>query len=140
MPNSIMTGWRPGSLSFRTPDPRSQYFTFAAIRLYAQVDAPKKRHQMYEFVYRAYLKALARYWRWLAEAAIGAKHKLGISNWPTAMPEPCVNRLRRIRYRVGRDKWKSFCSKIWVNRRPPVCCLAGYWRVGRSRTRRNCYF
>ena len=58
-------------------DPRSQYPYLAAIRLYAQINVPEKRRQMYEFVYRAYLQAPARRWRWLAEAAIGAKHKLG---------------------------------------------------------------
>lgn len=58
-------------------DPRSQYPYLAAIRLYAQINAPEKRRQMYEFVYRAYLQAPTRRWRWLAEAAIGAKHKLG---------------------------------------------------------------
>jgi hypothetical protein len=47
-----------------------------AAQLYAQVPDEAKERQMLEFVHRAFLEAPDRRWRWLAHAAIVAKHRL----------------------------------------------------------------
>lgn len=58
-------------------DPAGQYPLLMASHLYAQVaHRPEKQRQMFEFVYRQFLLDPDRRWRWLAHAAIMAKHRL----------------------------------------------------------------
>lgn len=58
-------------------DPRSQYPLMMASQLYAQVPAEQKQRQMIDFVYRRFWEDPHLRWRWLAHAAIVAKHRLG---------------------------------------------------------------
>lgn len=58
-------------------DPHSQYPLLAASRLYGAVPNPGKQVQMFDFVYEQFLEDPNRRWRWLAHAAIMAKHRLG---------------------------------------------------------------
>ena len=58
-------------------DPHSQYPLLAASRLYGAVPSPRKQAQMFDFVYEKFLEDPNRRWRWLAHAAIMAKHRLG---------------------------------------------------------------
>ncbi len=57
-------------------DPEAQYPLMAAIRLYAQVPQEQKQREMLEFVYGEFFKDPDLRWRWLAEAAATAKHRL----------------------------------------------------------------
>jgi hypothetical protein len=57
-------------------DPSSQYPLMMAAHLYAQVPDDAKRRRMLAFVHRQYLRDPERRWRWLAHAAIIAKHRL----------------------------------------------------------------
>jgi hypothetical protein len=57
-------------------DPNSQYPVMMAAHLYAQVPDEKKQREMLDFVRRKFLEAPDRRWRWLAHAAIVAKHRL----------------------------------------------------------------
>jgi len=66
-------GWLDRILAL---DPRGHYPLLAASRLYGSVAVPAKRRSMFEFVYRQFLKDPNRRWRWLAHAAIVAKHQL----------------------------------------------------------------
>lgn len=67
-------GWLTRSLQL---DPRAHYPLLAASRLYGGVSYPSKQRQMLEFVYQQFLLDPDRRWRWLAHAAITAKHQLG---------------------------------------------------------------
>jgi len=58
-------------------DPRSQYPLLLASRVYAMVPDPARQRRMLEFVYRRFFEDPDRRWRWLAHAAIVAKHRLG---------------------------------------------------------------
>jgi hypothetical protein len=57
-------------------DPAGQYPLMMAAELYAQVPDPAKEHVMLEWVHQAFLAAPDQRWRWLAHAAIVAKHRL----------------------------------------------------------------
>ena len=57
-------------------DPRSGYPLFAAARVYAENPDPAKARLALEFVYREFLKSPNTRWRWLAHAALLAKHRL----------------------------------------------------------------
>lgn len=57
-------------------DPRGQYPLMMAAHLYAQVPDEAKQRRMLEFVRREFLRDPNRRWRWLAHAAIVAKHRL----------------------------------------------------------------
>jgi hypothetical protein len=57
-------------------DPQSQYPLMMAAQLYAQVPEAAKTRQMLEFVHEEFLHAPEQRWRWLAHAAIVAKHRL----------------------------------------------------------------
>jgi hypothetical protein len=57
-------------------DPRSAYPLFAAVRIYAEVDDGARCRVMLDFVHRAFLEDPNRRWRWLAQAALLAKHRL----------------------------------------------------------------
>ena len=57
-------------------DPAGQYPLLMASHLYAQVPDERKRRMMLEFVHRQFLRDPNRRWRWLAHAAITAKHQL----------------------------------------------------------------
>jgi hypothetical protein len=57
--------------------PEGQYPLLMASHLYAQVAGhPDKQRQMFEFTYRHFMQDPNRRWRWLAHAAIMAKHRL----------------------------------------------------------------
>lgn len=57
--------------------PRSEYALMLAVRLYAQVADPRRQRIMLDFVHAAFRERPAARWRWLAEAAILAEHRLG---------------------------------------------------------------
>jgi hypothetical protein len=57
-------------------DPRSGYPLFAAARIYAENPDPAKARLALDFVYREFLKSPNTRWRWLAHAALLAKHRL----------------------------------------------------------------
>lgn len=57
-------------------DPHSQYPLLAASRLYGAVPSQRKQAQMFDFVYEKFLEDPNLRWRWLAHAAIMAKHRL----------------------------------------------------------------
>ena len=57
-------------------DPRGQGPLLAAARIYGEVADPGRQRIMLDFVYRRFLEAPDRRWRWLAHAAILAKHRL----------------------------------------------------------------
>jgi hypothetical protein len=58
-------------------DPRSQYPLLAATRIYSAVADPERQRIMLEFVAARFAQAPETRWRWMAEAAILAKHRLG---------------------------------------------------------------
>jgi hypothetical protein len=57
-------------------DPRTRYPLLSATRIYAVVRDPARQRDMLEFVHQQFLRAPERRWRWMAEAAILAKHRL----------------------------------------------------------------
>ena len=57
-------------------DPRSQYPLMMAAQLYAQVPDEAKTRRMLAFVHEEFLRAPDERWRWLAHAALVAKHRL----------------------------------------------------------------
>jgi hypothetical protein len=57
-------------------DPVTQYPVMLAAQVYAQVPDERKQRQMLDFVHREFLRDPERRWRWLAHAAIIAKHRL----------------------------------------------------------------
>ena len=65
--------WLDGILQL---DPRTQYPLMMASQLYAQVPDAGKQRLMLDFVHRRFLDDPERRWRWLAHAAIVAKHRL----------------------------------------------------------------
>lgn len=66
-------GWLKAALEL---DPSSQYPLMMASHLYARVPDEAKSRQMLDFVHQAFLRDPDRRWRWLAHAAIVAKHRL----------------------------------------------------------------
>ena len=57
-------------------DPHSNYPLLMASHLYAQVPDPAKQRLMLDFTYRQFLADPVRRWRFLAHAALIAKHRL----------------------------------------------------------------
>jgi len=57
-------------------DPASTYPLLLASQVYSQVPDKGKQRQMLDFVYRKFEEDPVRRWRWLAHAAIVAKHRL----------------------------------------------------------------
>jgi hypothetical protein len=57
-------------------DPEGQYPLMMAAQVYSQVPDPARQRRMLEFTYREFLADPVRRWRWLAHAAIMAKHRL----------------------------------------------------------------
>jgi hypothetical protein len=57
-------------------DPHTEYPLLMASHLYAQVPDEDKERQMLAFVYQEFLADPNHRWRWLAHAAIIAKHRL----------------------------------------------------------------
>jgi len=57
-------------------DPHGQYPLMMAAHLYAQVPDERRQRAMFEFVHREFLRDPDRRWRWLAHAALMAKHRL----------------------------------------------------------------
>jgi len=57
-------------------DPPGQYPLLMASQIYSQVPDERKQRQMLDLVYRQFLLDPNRRWRWLAHAAILAKHRL----------------------------------------------------------------
>ena len=58
------------------PDPRTQYPLMMASQLYAQAPVAEKQRAMLDFVHRRFLDHPDQGWRWLAHAAIVARHRL----------------------------------------------------------------
>lgn len=59
-----------------TLDPKGQYPLLAASRVYGAVSDDGRKRMMLDFVYRRFLEDPDGRWRWLAHAAIVAKHQL----------------------------------------------------------------
>jgi len=57
-------------------DPHSQYPLLAASHLYSMVPDTGKQRLMLDFVYQQFFIDPAKRWRWLAHAAVLAKHRL----------------------------------------------------------------
>jgi hypothetical protein len=57
-------------------DPPGQYPLLMASQIYSQVPDEKKQRQMLDLAYRQFLLDPNRRWRWVAHAAIMAKHRL----------------------------------------------------------------
>ena len=57
-------------------DPQANYPLLMASHLYAQVPDPARQRLMLDFTYRQFLANPARRWRFLAHAALIAKHRL----------------------------------------------------------------
>jgi len=68
-----VTGWLDAALVL---DAKSQYPLLAATRLYAEVSDQPRQRLMLDFVYQKFLEDPERRWRWLAQAAVIAKHSL----------------------------------------------------------------
>jgi hypothetical protein len=66
-------GWLRAALEL---DPRGQYPLMMASHLYAQVPDHRKIRLMLDFVHHEFLRDPDARWRWLAHAAIVAKHRL----------------------------------------------------------------
>ena len=69
----VVIAWLKAALEL---DPQGQYPLMMAANLYAQVPDERKTRQMLAFVEREFFRAPDRRWRWLAHAAIVAKHRL----------------------------------------------------------------
>jgi hypothetical protein len=69
-----LTAWLDALLRL---DPSGQYPLLLASRVYADVSDQGRQRQMMDFVYREFLEDPKRRWRWLAEMAVIAKHRLG---------------------------------------------------------------
>ena len=57
-------------------DQKSEYPLFSSARVYAENPDPAKVRIMLKFIYREFLKDPNHRWRWLAHAALVAKHRL----------------------------------------------------------------
>ena len=68
-----VAGWL---LQIQRLDPRSEGALLSAVRVYGAVSDDKRRRLMLQFVYERFLERPNLRWRWLAEAAIMAKHRL----------------------------------------------------------------
>ena len=68
-----LTGWLERILDL---DPRANYPLLMASHLYAQVPDPARQRLMLDFTYREFLRDPERRWRYLAHAALIAKHRL----------------------------------------------------------------
>jgi hypothetical protein len=68
-----LAGWLSRVLEL---DPRAEYPLHAAVRIYAGVQDPARVRRMLDFVYREFVLDPNRRWRWMAEAAVIAKHQL----------------------------------------------------------------
>ncbi|MGZ8197873.1 MAG: hypothetical protein ACXW2I_14170 [Burkholderiales bacterium] len=70
---NVVIAWLEAALEL---DPKAQYPLMMASQVYAQVNDETKQRRMLEFVHREFLRDPDRRWRWLAHAAIVAKHRL----------------------------------------------------------------
>jgi hypothetical protein len=70
---SAVEAWLERALEL---DPEAQYPLMMAAHLYAQVPDEAKQRRMLAFVHREFLRDPDRRWRWLAHAALVAKHRL----------------------------------------------------------------
>lgn len=57
--------------------PESHYPLLLATRVYSSTTDPQRMRAALEFTHRVGMSDPARFWRWLAEAAVLAKHRLG---------------------------------------------------------------
>jgi hypothetical protein len=100
-------------------DPPGQYPLLMASQVYSQVPDEKKQRQMLDLAYRQFLLDPNRRWRWLAHAAIMAKHRL-------KDPDLALRYARAInQYATSTEvpHWAKqmhiLCSRTWANTRPP---------------------
>lgn len=56
--------------------PASEYPLMLAVRVYGQVADPPRQREMFDFVRAAFVERPVERWRWLAEAALQARHRL----------------------------------------------------------------
>jgi hypothetical protein len=70
---AAVEAWLAAALAL---DPRGQYPLMMAAHLYAQVPDERRQRLMLAWVHREFLRDPDRRWRWLAHAALVAKHRL----------------------------------------------------------------
>jgi hypothetical protein len=75
-------------------DPDTEYPLMMAAHLYSQVPDTRKQRQMLEFVHQQFLRDPEMRWRWLAHAAIVAKHRLNDLPLALAYAEDIVRHAR----------------------------------------------
>ncbi|MBF8274050.1 MAG: hypothetical protein HW380_3155 [Magnetococcales bacterium] len=68
-----LAGWLETILAL---DPQSEYPLFVALYLYAGIPDPQRMRIMLDFIHRQFLLDPAKRWRWLAFAAVNARHRL----------------------------------------------------------------
>jgi hypothetical protein len=68
-----LRGWLQAILD---TDPRSSYPLFSAARIYAEARDPARVRLMLDFIHKAFMEDPNRRWKWLAQAAYVAKHRL----------------------------------------------------------------
>ena len=92
-------------------DPAGQYPLLMAAQVYSQVPDPARERLMLEFVHQQFLHDPNRRWRWLAHAAIMAKHRLHDDAAGAALTRG-ISRGSRRRRRAGRARCTSSSSRI----------------------------
>ena len=88
-------------------DPRGQYPLLAASRVYGAVSDQQRKRMMLEFVYERFLDDPDRRWRWLAHAAIVAKHQL-------KDPQLALKYARAITDKAGGDEVPAWARDMTV--------------------------
>lgn len=69
----VVRGWLERWLAL---EPASEYPLLLAVRVYGQVADPDRQRIMFDFARSAFEERPLARWRWLAEAALSAKHRL----------------------------------------------------------------
>jgi tetratricopeptide (TPR) repeat protein len=88
-------------------DPQGQYPLLLASQVYAQVPDPERERRMLELVQRSFDADPARRWRWLAHAAIMAKHRL-------QDPELALRYARSLRERTTPDQVPGWARQLEI--------------------------
>ena len=113
-------------------DPVSQYPVMLAAQVYAQVPDEGKQRQMLDFVHREFLRDPEKRWRWLAHAAIIAKHRL--KDMPLALQD-AEDITRHAKSALGwARQMRIFILEDMEKRKPLRCSWAGCLRRAKSPT------
>src|SRR6266446_6703632 len=85
-------------------DAPGQYPLLMASQVYSQVPDEAKQRQMLDLAYRQFLIDPNRRWRWLAQAAIMAKHRVNDQAWRCATLARSTGTPPRRRFPTGPSK------------------------------------